>query len=85
MPKLAGGPLILLSPAKTLNFDSPLSHVLTAAKATAPAFMAQSRRLTAAASALSKPELKSLMSLSDSLVTLNHARRARFRTSAIAP
>lgn len=78
-PKL-GGPLILLSPAKSLNFEAPLSRALAATTATQPQFLSQARELTAAAAALSKSDLKSLMGLSDSLAALNHARFSDFES-----
>ena len=72
------GPLILLSPAKTLNFEGALSAALAAARPTQPRMGGQTRQLTAALSQLSRPQIKSLMGLSDNLATLNHGRFARF-------
>lgn len=68
------GPLILLSPAKTLNFEAKLSPVLAAVAATQPPMLPQARVLTAELAKLGKPQIKSLMGLSDSLAALNHAR-----------
>jgi cytoplasmic iron level regulating protein YaaA (DUF328/UPF0246 family) len=79
MPALPrGAPLILLSPAKTLNFESALSPVLASASPTENAFLPQASRVVSAAAALSRAQLKSLMSLSDSLAELNHERFAQF-------
>ena len=72
------GPLILLSPAKTLNFEASLSVALAAAKPTAPRFPSQTSTLASALAKLSKANLKSMMSLSDNLAALNHERFADF-------
>jgi cytoplasmic iron level regulating protein YaaA (DUF328/UPF0246 family) len=74
----SGGPLILLSPAKSLSFDGKLTSTLAAIKPTAPRFLAQASTLSSALAKMSKPQLKSLMGLSDSLAALNHARYADF-------
>lgn len=75
---LKGAPLILLSPAKTLNFESALSAPLAAARPMENAFLPQASRLVRAAAALSRAQLKSLMGLSDSLAELNHGRFLHF-------
>jgi cytoplasmic iron level regulating protein YaaA (DUF328/UPF0246 family) len=72
------GPLILLSPAKTLNFESKLPAALASVTPAAPSMAGQANELVSACAALSKPQLKSLMSLSDSLAALNHGRFADF-------
>ncbi len=71
-------PLILLSPAKNLSVEGALTPALSAAKPTQCIFLEQSRALLDSAKALSKPELKKLMKLSDSLTTLNYDRFAGF-------
>ena len=62
--------IILLSPAKSLDFESPIS-VTTA---TLPDFLDRSQRLVERLRHLSPPELASLMGISDSLAALNAAR-----------
>ena len=62
--------IILLSPAKSLDFESPIS-VTTA---TLPDFLDRSQRLVERLRRLSPPELASLMGISDSLAALNAAR-----------
>lgn len=67
--------LILLSPAKSLDFESPISL----AEATLPDFLDQSRLLAKRLKTLSPAELASLMSISDPLAALNAARYADWR------
>ena len=71
-------PLILLSPAKTLNFEAALSPALAKAAATAPHYLSEAHALAASLGTLSQAELGKLMSLSASLASLNHARYADF-------
>lgn len=75
LPK--GAPLILLSPAKTLNFDVALPPALAAATPTHCRFLPRVSELVDATAALSRAQLKSTMRLSDTLAALNHER---FRT-----
>jgi len=76
---LTQGPLILLSPAKSLcSFDSKLSSALAAIKPSVPRFASQSRTLASALGKMSKVQIKQMMGLSDSLAALNHARFASF-------
>lgn len=72
--------LILLSPAKSLDFDtpSPLSE------ATQPAFVQEAAQLVAQLRALSPRQVAALMDLSDALATLNVARYASWTTTADA-
>ena len=70
--------LMLLSPAKSMSFTSPLSSVLAAASTSAPLLAERAGPLLEVVRGLSKPELKKLMSLSDSLAALNHGRYANF-------
>ena len=53
-------PLILLSPAKSLNFERPLStsKALQAVTTTQPTFLAEAHALAGTLSSLSKAELK---------------------------
>ncbi len=67
--------LIILSPAKNMNFD-PAALSLAA---TIPAFLSEARSLAGAARALSPARLKKLMGISDKLAALNHERFAAFR------
>lgn len=64
--------LILLSPAKTLDFDSPQRSASTSQ----PVFLDEASSLAKTARRLSAPKLRELMKLSESLATLN---RDRFR------
>ena len=62
--------LAIVSPAKKLDFSAlprPLSHSL-------PEFSEQTRSLVKTARSLSRPRLKKLMKLSDSLADLNYRR-----------
>ena len=62
--------LFLLSPAKTLDYESPLPAV----PHTLPAFAADAAHLAGALKRLSPQQLASLMSISDPLAALNAAR-----------
>ena len=68
--------LILISPAKNLNFD-PVDRDLEVSQ---PRFLKETRELAKTAKALSKGELKQLMNLSDKLADLNYARFQAFKT-----
>ena len=66
--------LILISPAKSLDFESELvSHA-----STAPRFPEETQRLVSAASNLSKAKLQQIMPVSDKLIDLNHGRYKDF-------
>ncbi len=67
--------LILLSPAKNMNFDAPPASVT----ATKPDFLKEARELAAAARALTPAKLGKLMDISAKLADLNHARFQAFR------
>jgi len=67
--------LILLSPAKNMNFDPALS----APAMTKPALLKDARDLADTAKALTPAKLKKLMSISDKLAELNHERFSAFR------
>jgi len=62
--------LLLISPAKTLDFDTPAGVEL----ASQPRFLEQSQQLIDVLQAYSNAEIASLMSLSDKLAGLNAAR-----------
>ncbi len=67
--------LFLLSPAKSLDFETPLPEVA----ATQPLFARQSAELIGLLRHLSVPQLAALMRLSDALADLNVARYAAWR------
>ncbi len=62
--------LVLLSPAKSLDFAPPSADI----PASAPRLADDTARLAARARALSTADLKRLMGISDALADLNHAR-----------
>jgi cytoplasmic iron level regulating protein YaaA (DUF328/UPF0246 family) len=66
--------LIVLSPAKALNFTAPAKPTLM----TTPEMAADIAELSAAAKKLTVRQLKSLMDLSDNLATLNRERFQAF-------
>ncbi|WP_373487158.1 YaaA family protein [Blastomonas sp.] len=66
--------IILVSPAKSLDFDSPLPAVT----ASTPRFAEQSATLVRSAARLSKARLKQIMPVSDALVDLNYGRFRSF-------
>lgn len=66
--------LAILSPAKTLDYDSPVP----ALPLTRPAFMTQAQTLIGLLRDLSAAELASLMGISDKLAALNVARYAEW-------
>src|SRR4051812_47654258 len=82
--------LILLSPAKTLDYDTPLPEPVVAARAalrpaaTAPAYAAQAAELIATLRTRSVADIASLMHLSDDLARLNVARYKAWSTRATA-
>ena len=65
--------IILLSPAKTLDFDSPFEDEPSRAR-----FTADARRIARAASTLGADGLAELMHISPALAKLNHQRFKRF-------
>lgn len=66
--------IILLSPAKSLDFDSPVPDV----QPTPLRFEAEAERLVRSAARLSKARLKQIMPVSDALIDLNYARYRGF-------
>lgn len=74
-PKALHVMLLLLSPAKSLDYESPLPPGLAH---TLPAFPEQTRALIAELRTRSPQDIAALMSLSDKLAALNAARYAAF-------
>ncbi len=68
--------LIVLSPAKRLDFESPLAHEARGR----PAMLAESRRLVERLRGYAPAELSALMGISDSLASLNAARFEQWKT-----
>ena len=66
--------LAILSPAKTLDFDSPL----TTDQHSAPDFTKESKALIKTLRQLEPSDIGSLMGISDKLATLNHDRYAHW-------
>ena len=62
--------LILISPAKTLDYQSPLATT----RYTQPVLLEQSQQLIGVARKLSAPQIKALMGISDKLADLNATR-----------
>ena len=73
--------LILLSPAKNLNFDPAPS----APTATKPRLKADVAELATTAKSLTKAKIKGLMNISDNLAELNYERFQSFVTSGRIP
>ncbi|MGP1628963.1 MAG: peroxide stress protein YaaA, partial [Giesbergeria sp.] len=71
----------LLSPAKSLDFETPLPDALPH---TLPAFAAQARELVERMREFSPQDLASLMHISDALAALNVGRFATFHARASA-
>ena len=73
--------LFLLSPAKTLDYDTPVPAAV-ARKATDPAFTARAAELIEVLRPKTPAEVASLMDLSDKLAVLNVGRYAAWRPEA---
>ncbi len=69
--------LMLLSPAKAMNFD----EVPDAPKATKPALTKDIAEIATVAKKLKRADIKKLMGVSDSLADLNYERFQAFKTS----
>ena len=83
---VANGPLILLSPAKSLAaLDAKLPPALAAIKPSSPRFLSLAKQLATELGKKSKADIKALMGLSDSLATLNHARFSNFESQPARP
>jgi len=78
--------LFLLSPAKTLDYETPLPQALAA---TQPVFNREAGQLIGLLRGYSPPQLATLMSLSDKLAALNvaryHAWRSRPGAASVRP
>jgi hypothetical protein len=73
--------LFLLSPAKTLDYDTPVPAAV-AKKATDPLFTDRAAELIGALKTRTPAEIASLMELSDALATLNVGRYAAWQPAA---
>lgn len=73
--------IILLSPAKSLDFDSPAPEV----QPTPLRFEPEAERLVRSAARLSKARLKQIMPVSDALIDLNYARYRGFHDQPERP
>ena len=62
--------LSVISPAKTLDYDSPV----TTSKATQPEFLERSEALVTDARQLDPADIRSLMGVSENIAALNHQR-----------
>jgi uncharacterized protein len=75
--------LFLLSPAKSLDYESPVpAGVLK--QATEPAFMKRAAELIEVLRPLTPPQVSGLMDLSDNLATLNVGRYAAWKPKSTA-
>lgn len=68
--------LAVLSPAKSLDFETPPPHIGTES----PALLAQSEQLVETARQLNSSDIQKLMGVSEKIAQLNVARFADFRT-----
>ena len=68
--------LSIISPAKTLDFETPT----VTDEFTQPAYLTQSRKLVRRLRELSAPQIGKLMNVSDELAELNHRRFRRWKT-----
>ncbi len=72
--------LILLSPAKTLDFETPFAE-----RPSEPRFGKDAARIARAAAKLGPAKLSGLLHISDRLATLNHQRFKRFAKAEVRP
>ena len=72
--------LTVISPAKTLDFESPTG----VDSYTIPAHLSQSRKLVRRLRELSADDLKDLMRVSDNIAELNHQRCSPSRGTSIS-
>ena len=72
--------LTVISPAKTLDFDSPA----TTRKASQPRFLARSAELVEDARALSPADIRELMGVSEKIAQLNHQRFMNAKQALLA-
>jgi cytoplasmic iron level regulating protein YaaA (DUF328/UPF0246 family) len=73
--------LAILSPAKSLDYETPLPPV----SATRPRFAGEARRIARAAAELGPDRLAELMDISDRLAELNDSRYRRFARAPLRP
>lgn len=73
--------LAILSPAKSLDYETPVPPMPT----TRPRFAAEARRIAVAAAKLGPDRLAELMDISDRLATLNDERYRRFSRAPLRP
>ena len=73
--------IAVLSPAKTLDLDSPLPAI----KPTRPRFAEEAATLARSAARLPQKRLRELMSISPALAKLNHDRFTGFAEAAARP
>ncbi|KAL1498541.1 hypothetical protein AB1Y20_013862 [Prymnesium parvum] len=78
-------PLLLLSPAKTMRFDSALSPAISSAKPTQPLFENDAELLARELSSLSCASLRQLMGVSAAIAELNEKRYAAFSQQPARP
>ena len=74
--------LLLLSPAKALDYESPAPEALADLPHTLPVFAKRSAELIGVLRGLSPPQVAELMGLSDALSALNVARYQAWRPRA---
>ena len=68
--------LVVLSPAKNLNFDPPSIK----ASHSQPEFLKETRALAKVTKSMTKGQIKKLMNINDKLATLNYERFQAFKT-----
>jgi cytoplasmic iron level regulating protein YaaA (DUF328/UPF0246 family) len=73
--------LAILSPAKSLDYETPLPPVAT----TRPRFAGEAKRIAGAAAKLGPDRLAELMDISDKLAVLNDQRYRRFARAPLRP
>jgi cytoplasmic iron level regulating protein YaaA (DUF328/UPF0246 family) len=73
--------LFLLSPAKSLDYDTPLTPAQAALQPTQPAFLPQAAELVGVLKRQTPSAIAGLMHLSDKLASLNAARYTSWRRS----
>ena len=77
--------LAILSPAKSLDFDTPLAPLNVTHKSTCPDFVPESQALIKTLRKYAPQDIASLMGLSDKLADLNHQRYAEWRAEFKGP
>lgn len=72
--------IAILSPAKTLDLESPLPHMGTSLEPSQPPFLDKADRLVTSLRNKSRPQLQQMMSISEALADLNYERYQTFST-----